>query len=298
MDMTVHRLREQRLGILLVAVSALCWSTAGFFTRLIAADAFTTLFWRGVFGGLFIAAFALWQFKGQARGLLRAMDARAWLVTACSAMGMIAFIPALKSTSVANVAIVYATVPFVAAAVAWVWLRESTSARTLRFSAMCFCGVALAVGGSSMDGGRWGDLLALLMTLAMAVMMVMLRRYRTVPLLPMACVSNLLGSLLVMPFAAPLSVLPAEIGYLALFGFVQMSLGLTVFSIGSRLIPPAQAGLIGAIETPLAPLWVWLACGEKPHVAAIVGGVVVLIAVLGHTIADIDPRAGQRVRPG
>lgn len=294
--MTAHQRRQQHLGVLLVAISALCWSTAGFFTRLIAVDAFTTLFWRGVFGGLFVGAFAVWHFRQQNWNLVRALDARAWLMTSCSTMGMIAFIPALKSTSVANVAIIYATAPFVAAAVAWVWQREPTSARTLGFSAIGLCGVAVTVGGSSVDGSWWGDFLAFLMTLSMAMMMVMLRRYRTVPLLPMACVSNLLGSLLVMPFTTPLSVPPDEIGYLALFGLIQMSLGLTAFSIGSRLIPPAQAGLVGAVETPLAPLWVWLAFGETPHMAAIVGGAVVLIAVLGHIVAENYPGTGMRRR--
>ena len=63
-----------------------------------------------------------------------------------------------------------------------------------------------------------------------------------------------------------------------------MTLGLTLFTIGSRLIPAAETALISALETPLAPLWVWLAFGETVSAQTLVGGAIVMAAVVGHVL--------------
>jgi drug/metabolite transporter (DMT)-like permease len=278
---------QHRLGLLLVTVSAVAWSSAGFFTRLVPVDAWTTLVWRGLSGGLFGTLFALWWMRGQGLAALRGgMGWPGWLVTGLSTLGMVTFIPALKLTSVAHVAIIYATVPFITGVFAWLWLREPLSARTLAAGALAFAGVLLTLGGTAWQGGLAGDLLALLMTIAMALAMVAIRRYRNVALVPTSALSNLLGVVISLPFAAPLSVDPRGIAYLVLFGLVQMALGLTLFLIGSRLIPAAQAALIGALETPLAPLWVWLAFGETPSANALLGGAIVIAAVVGHVLLE------------
>jgi drug/metabolite transporter (DMT)-like permease len=279
------RTAEHRRGVALVAASAVAWSLAGFFTRLIPLDAWTILFWRGIFGGFFIGLYVLGHYRGRTLAVTRAMGWPGLLITCLSTLGMTSFIPALKLTSVADVAIFFATSPFVAAVIAWIWFRERATPLTLGASLIAFAGVAVTVAGTG--GGRSsleGDLLALLMTIAIAAMTVALRRYREVAMLPTACLSNLLGSLVSLAFAAPLSAGSADLGHLALFGFVQMSLGLTLFTIGSRLIPAAETALIGALETPLAPLWVWLAFGETVSPHAFFGGAVVMLAVVGHVL--------------
>jgi drug/metabolite transporter (DMT)-like permease len=106
-------------GSLIVAVAAAAFSTAGLFTRLIAADVWTMLFWRGLFGGLLIAGYIVWRERA-ATG--RAVAAVGWagLVTAgCSTIATICFITALRETTVADVTIIYAAAPFVAASRCW-----------------------------------------------------------------------------------------------------------------------------------------------------------------------------------
>ncbi len=124
-------------------------------------------------------------------------------------------------------------------------------------------------------------------------MTVAIRRYRDVPLLPAAAVSSVLGAIVILPLAAPLSVDATEIFYLAIFAFVQMALGLAAFGVGSRLITAAQASLIIALEMPV--LWVWLAFDERPEISAIIGGAIVIIAVAGHFL--IDGYRGMQTRP-
>ena len=281
----MHHAAEHRLGVALVTAAAVAWSLAGFFTRLIPLDAWTILFWRGIFGGFFISLYVIAHYRGRTLVVTRAMGWPGLLITCLSTLGMTTFIPALKLTSVANVAIICATGPFVAAVIAWLWLRERVSGLTLGASLLAFAGVALTVAGAGGGAGSLsGDILAFVMTSAIAAMTVALRRYRGVPMLPTACLSNFLGSVISLAFAAPLAVGAVDLGNLALFGLVQMSLGLTFFTIGSRLIPAAEAALISVLETPLAPLWVWLAFDEKVSLHALIGGGVVMIAVIGHVL--------------
>ncbi|MDQ0391743.1 DMT family transporter [Labrys monachus] len=290
-----------RMGLLLVTLSAVAWSTAGYFTRAIPLDAGTILFWRGVFGAATGLVFIVAMERG---ATLRAFARIGWPgLSFCvlSSCGMISFLYALKLTSVAHVAIIYAAVPFVAAALAWTVLRERASPATLAASLAALAGVAVTVAGSGGEGGLAGDALALAMTCFMAAVMVVRRRSRDVPMVPAACLSAALTALASLPLASPWPVPWHDLAALALFGSTNMGLGLILFVIGAALIPAAQTALIGALETPLAPLWVWLAFGETPQPATLLGGAVVMAAVIGNIVAENGrPSNGERpgTRPG
>src|ERR1700712_5612007 len=99
---------QHRLGIVLVTAAAVAWSTAPFFTRLLHFDSWTILFWRGLFGGGFTAAFLiLTQGRTGLRDLVT-MGSNGWLVACLSTVAMVSFIPALQLTSVTNVAVILA----------------------------------------------------------------------------------------------------------------------------------------------------------------------------------------------
>jgi drug/metabolite transporter (DMT)-like permease len=134
------------------------------------------------------------------------------------------------------------------------------------------------------------------MTLAIAGMTVAVRRYRQTPMVAAAALSNLLGSVVSIPFARDiLGLTGAELVTFAMFGFFQVALGLTLFVLGSRLLPSGQASLIATLETPLMPFWVWLAFQELPTPRALVGGALVIGAVIGDIIGD--NRAQRREAP-
>src|ERR1700710_2924147 len=135
--------RQHSTGIMLVAAAAIAWSTAPLFTRLLPYDSWTILFWRGLFGGGLIAAMmVLLQGRAGLRELTR-MGRSGWLVASYSTAAMLAFIPSLQLTSVSNVAIIIATGPFLAAALAWIWLREVPRLRTMLASLVALLGVAI-----------------------------------------------------------------------------------------------------------------------------------------------------------
>lgn len=285
---------QHRTGIALIVAAAVAWSTAPFFTRLLPFDSWTILFWRGLFGGGVIAlVLVVMQGRRGVRDLI-AMRPGGWLVAGLSTVGMVTFIPSLQLTSVANVAVIVAVQPFAAAAIAWIWLRETVRPRTLLASGVAFAGVVVTVSGAGGIADYRGIGLACVMMLAISVMTVAIRRHRETSMVAAAALSNFLGSLVSIPFAQGLgSVTAADLGLLALFGVCQVGLGLTLFTLGSRLLPSGQASLIATLETPLMPFWVWLAFAEAPSVRALVGGALVMGAVVADVAAERRTQPAQ-----
>ena len=279
---------EHRLGIALVVAAAIAWSTAPLFTRLLPYDSWTILFWRGLFGGgLIVALMVLLQGRAGLRDLA-GMDTNGWLVASFSTLGMIAFIPSLQLTNVSNVAIIIATGPFLAAALAWIWLREVPHLRTVLASAVALCGVIIIVGNARAGSDVLGIALACFMAVAIAAMTVMVRRHRNTPMVAAAAMSNFLGSAISIPFAHGIAAVTGfDLLILAMFGFFQVALGLTLFFLGSRLLPSGQAALISTLETPLMPFWIWVGFSEVPTLRVLAGGALVMGAVIADIIGDI-----------
>jgi drug/metabolite transporter (DMT)-like permease len=129
------------------------------------------------------------------------------------------------------------------------------------------------------------------MTLAIAAMTVVVRRHKQTSMVAAAALSNFLGSLVSIPFAHGIaSVTGTDVLIFAMFGFFQVAMGLSLFMLGSRLLPSGQASLIATLETPLMPFWVWLAFQEIPATRALAGGALVMGAVIADIIADSRAR--------
>ncbi|WP_028346832.1 DMT family transporter [Bradyrhizobium murdochi] len=286
---------QHRLGIALVAAAAIAWSTAPLFTRLLPYDSWTILFWRGLFGGgLIMLLMVLLQGRAGLRDLAR-MDKNGWLVASFSTLAMIAFIPSLQLTNVSNVAIIIATGPFLAAGLAWIWLREIPQLRTMLASIVALCGVMIIVGNARAGSDILGIGLACFMALAIAAMTVMVRRHRNTSMVAAAAMSNMLGSVISIPFAHGIAAITwFDLFVLAMFGCFQVALGLTLFFLGSRLLPSGQAALISTLETPLMPFWVWAGFGEVPTLRVGAGGALVMGAVIADIIGDIRAQRQSR----
>ena len=272
-----------RLGLILVTASAVAWSTAGLFTRLISLVSSTMLVWRGIFGALGIAVVILAMERRNALLGFRNLGWQGWLFAALGALGMNFFITSLRHTTVAHVAVIYATVPFLAAAFGWMVSREKPSASAVAASLAALAGVVVMVGFGA-EGSLLGDLLAFGMTIAMALIMVIARRFREIPVMPAACLSALLSGLVCWPIGDPLAVSGYELLLLMLFGLVNSAVGLALFTLGARLLPAIETALIGSLDAPLAPLWVWLVFNETPGASTMIGGAIVFIAVAAHLI--------------
>jgi drug/metabolite transporter, DME family len=284
--------RSVAIGIALVLSSAVAWSTAGFFARMVPVDIWIVVFWRGIFGGLSIAVLAMIERRRFGFDFRRAFSLGGIALILISATGKIAFLYALQNTTVANVTVLYATLPFMTAILAWLWFREKAERRTLIGSLVAGIGVLITVAGSTGLGGGHilGDLAALFMTLTMAMMTVIMRRHRDVPMLEAAALSGFVAAMVAFPMAEPFSIATTDILWLALFGLVTQGGGLGIYTMGARRLPSAQAALLSASEVPMSPLWVWIFFQEVPAQETFIGGGLVLAAILWNIAAELRKR--------
>lgn len=278
---------QRYLGWVLVSFSAVAWSTAGYFTRLIDEDVWTMLFWRGFFGGLAFAVMAAVHYRGKVFHAYANLGGMGFVLALVCALGMLTFIGSLMLTTVADVYVIYATVPFWAAGMAWLILKERVSYGVLAASGLALAGVMVMLTGTSYGGSILGQFVALLTTLSMAFMAVILRWKRDIPIMPALGLSAWIAAFVAFWFCDPLDVSSFDLSMLALFGITQSALGLLLFSMGSRMIPAVEAALLSALDVPLAPLWVWLIFNEVPSPYTMAGGIIVLAAVSGHILYEI-----------
>lgn len=267
-----------RTALALLFGATLAWSTSGLFARAIPLDTPTVILWRGLFGAAGLVVTLLW-IKGPA-GLadFTRLGRAGWLYALVSGIGMLLFVGSLKATTIANVAIIYATVPFAAAGLGWLVLREAPSRAAMMASTLALFGAVVMVGLGG--DGRWqGDLMALGMVGAMAVIIVIARARPEMPALAAGTISAIWAPLACLPFATLVGVTPGNIAMMAGFGLVNSTLGFALFIYGSRRAAPVLTGLMGALETPLTPLWVWLIFAETPSFATLAGGGLVMLAV-------------------
>ena len=283
--------QQHRLGLLICCMAPLAWSLSGLFTRAISTDLMALLFWRGLFSGTAVFIAFLILERGQAWNSLQKLRWPALAVAVLSAAGMITGIGSLRYGSVADAMVIYATVPFITAGLAYLTIGETPTRSTMVASVIAMAGVVIMLVGSGFGGGTmFGKILAFAMTCCMASFSVLLRRNRDVPMLPAMAASAYLAAFFCFWFADSLKVSTQDIVLIGLFGVAQNAAGLVFYTLGSRLVPAAEATLIAALEVPLTPLWVWIFMAEVPKGPTLLGGAVVLVALFGHIYNELRGR--------
>ena len=277
----------------MVVTAGVLYSTAGLFTRALPYDAWTISAWRAVFGALFTLG---WLIARDGRGAWRAFafNAVQWATLPLIAAAGIFYIFALEITTVADVMVVYATVPFMTAAVAWLWGREVPSVRMMVASLAALGGVAVMMAGSVGNGHRLAGIgLTLLMNVAFATVLVGARRHPgSAP--GQFTVGTLINAVVAFGLAPAEPVSFAGIGMMALFGVLTIGLAMALYMAGARLIAPAEVALVGVVDVVIGPLLVWIVFGEDPSLTAILGGLVVLGALVWHLWPELRAAGGAR----
>ena len=276
--------RQATRGQLLLVLSAVAFSAAGFFTREAPVNLWAMVFWRNLFGCAALAPLILASGSGISWRTISTLGRWGWATIATSSFATVCFLAALTRTSVADVSIIYATAPLLTALIAWMWLHETTPRRTVCAAFLALFGVAITVAGSLGGGTLSGSGLALAMTASISLMTVVARRHARLPALLTACLASLGAALAVLPLGqatgASFAIPWPSAAWLAAFGILTMAVALPCYLSGAATVPAGKAMLISALEMPLAPLWVWLAFAETPPTASLAGGGVVALAIL------------------
>jgi drug/metabolite transporter (DMT)-like permease len=288
----MHWVGSRSYGITLVAAAGILWSTGGLFVRALAAlDLPTMVAWRSLFAALALAVVIFARYRGRSCDALLRLGKPGLIAIPIALVSMTSFVVSVTLTTVANVMIVYATVPFIAAGIGFLWNGERPNRRVLAASALAFGGVAIMAGASADLDDVLGNAFALLMTATFATQLVMARRYPALEMAPVNGAGAALCALLFFPFASAQIPDAQQLLVLLAFGIATTAGAYVLFLVGGRYIPSGEAGLIGMLDVVLAPLWVWLMFDEQPGRAALAGGAIVLAAVLWYLIAELRLRA-------
>jgi drug/metabolite transporter (DMT)-like permease len=265
-------------GRLFVALAAVAWSSAGLFQRELSVSTATQVAGRAVFAAVGLFAYVALSERGGVIPAFRAIGRGGVAIVVLLALSSGSFLVALNHASVANVLFFQALAPILAAAMGS-FLGDSVSRRTWLAMAIAVAGVAVLVGGPGRPS-ILGQGLSLVVSVSFAATLVITRHRRDVSMAPATCLSQLLVLAVAAPFVAPAAAGALDLTLLAALGVTQIGLGFVFLTIGGRLIPAGEVALITLLEIVLGPLWVWMFLGERPSTATLVGGAVVLGAVL------------------
>jgi drug/metabolite transporter (DMT)-like permease len=279
---------DHPIGVFLVAASAVAWSVSGIYARLLTVDAWTTVSMRAAMGAVYMLVGLLLTHRHKALAVALSIGWIGVAVAAVAALSMLFFVGALH-TSIANVSVIYATTPFIAAGLGWLILGERVPLRTLAASLAALAGVAIMVAGSFGSGRLMGDVLALGMALTFAIVAVIARARSGLEMLPTNILCCIFTAAIGLPFASPDVATPQDWLVLSIFAFPSIALAFFMFLAGARKIPAAESGLITTLDVVLSPLWVYLIFADNPGQAAIVGGTVVFVAVVWHIVGGLRP---------
>jgi drug/metabolite transporter (DMT)-like permease len=273
------------VALVLMIVAPVLWSSAGVVARHIErAEPFEQVFWRSLFAFSFVLITLVFQGK-HPWAAVRNAGAPGLVSGLMWALMFTAFLFALSMTTTANTLVVMAVSPLLTAVFAWFFLKDPLPARTWIAAAAAAIGIAWMF-GSSLEKHFVGMAIAFLIPVAAAINVVVLRASAAkLDLIPAVMLGGALSCLIALPFALPLDATPRDIALLAFLGFFQLGLPCMLLVVASRALLAPEIALLGLLEVVLGPLWVWLAVGEEPAGATLLGGAIVLAALAINEIA-------------
>jgi drug/metabolite transporter (DMT)-like permease len=278
----------RRRGVLLVLVATVLWSMAGLFARLLAhLDVWTVMGWRALLGAVSIALVGLIEYLSGRLDNPLAFGPLSPIVALLAMIAISAYTASVMTTTIADVMVIYATLPFVAAGIGFLINRERVEPRTLAASGAALAGIIIMVASGLGSGRLMGQSLSMVMTLAFAGMIVLQRRQPEVSMIAVNALGAL-GSGIFGLANSPLQPIGThDFIILFLFGLTTIGLAFVIFMEGAKFIPSAEAGLISLLDVVLAPVWVFLAFRENPGLATVIGGATVLTAAAWRMAPDL-----------
>jgi drug/metabolite transporter (DMT)-like permease len=274
-------------GLALMVAAPVLWSSAGVVTRHIQSAApFEQVFWRSLFAFAFVFSVLVFQRKHPWKAV-RAAGVPGLLSGLMWALMFTAFLFALSMTTTANTLVVMSVSPLLTAIFAWMFLKDPVPARTWIAAGAAAIGIAWMF-GSSLEKHFLGMAVAFLIPVAAAINVVVLRAsHADLDLVPAVMLGGALSCLIALPFALPFSSSARDLVLLAFLGVFQLGLPCMLLVLSSRALTAPAIALLGLLEVVLGPLWAWLGAGEEPGRATLLGGTVVLAALVMNELAAV-----------
>ena len=255
------------------------------------ANSAQVTFYRSVGQAFFMTMVLLFQYKGRSLNAFKETGRIGFLAGFFFAGASVFLIFSLNNTSVANAMFVMSLVPFAAAILAWIFLREKIEKKTLVAIGVAVFGVSIMINGAISNDGLLGIAYAFMMVFCYASFTVALRAIKNGDSLIAACWGSYLVVLLFGLGVSELTIPLHDLVLCLLLGVFQVGLGGWCLVVGSRNVPAAQISLLAMLEVVLSPIWVWLGVGETPALLTLIGGGFIILAIAFQALLPSSTRA-------
>ena len=284
--------RHHEKGIVIVAAGVLILSFDALLIRLAAAGAWEVIFWRGTLMAISLVLFLAITGRLNSIRQFVSFGQPGFYTALLQGAGGSFFVLAISNTSVANTVVLIATAPLFAAIASHLFLAERIQRSTWFACISVLLGVAIVFSSSLEFTQATGNAYALLAALCMGGSLTILRHHPDMPRIPLVAASGVVTAVIAVPFASPLQLTQTSYAVLAIMGMVQMPLALILITAGTRYLTSPEVSLFLLLETLLGPVWVWLALGERVEIQTLLGGAVIVLTLLLHSLSIL--RASRR----
>jgi drug/metabolite transporter (DMT)-like permease len=289
--------RSHAKGLMLAFFGVLILTPDALLIRLIDSDPWTFLFWRGSLTTIGLALMMLIRFRGNILRRTHDIGARGVLISVVFAINSVCFIVALSHTTVANVLLIVSVSPLISAVIGLVVLKDRLPLRTWVAILLAIGGVAVIVEGGISAGTVTGDVAALGTAIGLGIHFNMVRAARPIDMTPAVGLSGIWSAAAGLVGASSLTFSPDQMGIAVVIGLLIMPLSFGLMTIAPKYISAAEVSLMLLMETVLAPIWVWLALSERPDTQTLIGGTVVIAALIGHGVLSLIGQHRRRRIP-
>ena len=238
------------------------------------------LFWRSVFFILVVSIFLFINYKKTVFGALYKSGLPGLIGGIILSIGFASYVFAMYETTVANANFIIQTQTLFLAIFGYIFLKEKISKLTLSCIAIAIFGILLMLGGSVSPGQMTGNIVAFIMPISFAILIIIVRKFPEVDMIPLQLVAGIFAAIIGL-FLSPSIIVSSKdifLGFLA--GFFQVGFGFIFITIGARSTPSAFVGIIMLTEAVLGPLWAWMFVNENPPISVLIGGSIVISAVV------------------
>ena len=268
-------------GPLLVFIGAFCLSFGGLIVKSFeGATLWQILFWRSIFFSLVIGIFLLITHKKNFIKSFYNSGIPGLLGGIVLSIGYFSYVFAMYNTTVANTNFIIQTQVIFLAIFGYVFLKEKISKLTLTSIILAVAGIILMIGNNLSPGQLEGNIVAFIMPISFATLILIIRKYPNTDMIPLQFIAGLGALVIGYLFSSKIIISAHDIflGFLA--GSLQVGLGFIFITIGARSTPSALVGIIMLTEAVLGPLWAWLFANENPPLVVLIGGTIIIFAVL------------------
>ena len=268
-------------GPLLILTGGFCLSWGGLILRTFeSASIWQILFYRSIFFLWVLIAFILLTYGKKTFKKIKEAGVPGLIGGLFLSTNFVAYMYSMMETTVANVVFIISAQTVFLPIVAYIFLKEKISPRGYVAIMLAMIGVTLMIGDSLGTGSLKGNLAALTIPINFSVLVLIIRKYPKVDMIPAIFYAGILSCLYGLLLLEDLFISTKDIWLSFLLGVPQLAFGFIFITIGSRTTPAVMVGLLMLMESIFAPIWVWLFFNEIPPISVLVGGMIILSAVV------------------